>query len=195
MKWHSSSFGQVFGSTQRPKVIRTSIPNPNLTPVQKEHRTITKTHKQLNASKPIKSEMQLPVVIAAPSRKQNLALYGARRGNPKPSSSTVPANQIAWEGAAALPAGPGTCRGGRFARTGGTPCGFPRRRRPAIGEAERRVPSRPPAPAPTPSRSRRAAAACCSLGGRGGGGGDWVFLAERVYAEFLFFFLVCSCNE
>lgn len=61
-----------------------------------------------------------------------------------------------------VPGGPGTCRGGRFARTGGKPGGFPPRRRPARGGAARRAPSRPPAPASTPSRRAAAAAAASS---------------------------------
>jgi hypothetical protein len=66
------------------QVIRIYIPNANLTPVQKEHGTIVKTHKQLNASKPIKSGMQLPIVIAALRFKKNCNC----RTEPEPQSNS-----------------------------------------------------------------------------------------------------------
>jgi hypothetical protein len=87
--------------------------------------------------------------------------------NPKLSSSSR--SNRAGRGAT-VPGGPGTCRGGRFARRNGRPCGLPRRRRPARGGAERRAPDRPPAQTSTPSRRAAAGlegAAAAGLEGAG----------------------------
>lgn len=132
---------------RNPKVTRYSEQNQRVQPAQRA---------QANRA---------PMQIAGPknsrhSKHQSSSEHCTVR-NPKCSSRQ--SNRVGRR--AAVPEDPGTCRGGRFARTGGRPCGFPRRRRPARGGAAHRAPSRFPAPASTPSR--RAAAAAAGIEGTG----------------------------